>query len=157
MSSTNEPWFMTERSEALAGVLLTSREDVRVLFERKRDSLLDLLVKIDTGDPLSTQLLVVQVKASQSSDPNDWMPDLEPIFHMRERSISLPTCVFVVNVRENRAFYAWVAEPQVEAKGATLRSHDTATFHPLDPSAVSDIIDRVKFWYEALPNQLMPA
>ena len=83
MSSTNEPWFMTERSEALAGVLLTSREDVRVLFERKRDSLLDLLVKIDTGDPLSTQLLVVQVKASQSSDPNDWMPDLEPIFHMR--------------------------------------------------------------------------
>jgi hypothetical protein len=62
-----------------------------------------------------------------------------------------------VNVRENQAFYAWVAEPQVEAKGATLRFHETGTFHPLDPAAVGDTIDRVKAWYRALPNQLMPA
>ena len=50
-----------------------------------------------------------------------------------------------------------MAEPQVEAKGATLRFHETGTFHPLDPTAVSDIIDRVKAWYHVLPNQLMPA
>ena len=155
MSSTNEPWFVVERSEALAGVLLTSREDVRVRDERKRASGLDFLVEIDAGDPLSTQLFVVQVKGATSSDPNDWMPDVEPLF--RGRPISLPVCVFVVNVRENQAFYAWVAEPQVEAKGATLRFHETGTFHPLDPAAVSDIIDRVKAWYQVLPNQLMPA
>jgi hypothetical protein len=157
MSSTNEPWFVAERSEALAGVLLTSREDVRVRDERKRDSGLDFLVEIDTGDPLSTQLFVVQVKGSTSSDPNDWIQDVEPLFRGRGRPISLPVCVFVVNVRENKAFYAWVAEPQVEAKGATLRFHDTGTFHPLDPAAVSDIVDRVKASYQALPNQLMPA
>jgi hypothetical protein len=157
MSSTNEPWFVAERSEALAGVLLTSREDVRVRDERKRDSGLDFLVDIDTGDPLSTQLFVVQVKGSTSSDPNDWMPDVEPLFRRRGSSISLPVCVFVVDVRENKVFYAWVAEPQVEAKGATLRFHETGTFHPLDLAAVSDIIDRVKAWYQVLSNQLMPA
>jgi Domain of unknown function (DUF4365) len=157
MSSTNEPWFVAERSEALAGLLLTSREDVRVRDERKRESGLDFLVEIDTGDPLSTQLFVVQVKGSTSSDPNDWMPDVEPLFRGRGRPISLPVCVFVVNVRENKAFYAWVAEPQVEAKGATLRFHETGTFHPLDPAAVTDIVDRVKAWYQALPKQLMPA
>jgi hypothetical protein len=157
MSSTNEPWFVAERSEALAGVLLTSREDVRVRDERKRESGLDFLVEIDTGDPLSTQLFVVQVKGAASSDPNDWMPDVEPLFRGRGRPISLPVCVFVVNVRENKAFYAWVAEPQVEAKGATLRFHETGTFHPLDPAAVGDIVDRVKAWYQALPKQLMPA
>jgi Domain of unknown function (DUF4365) len=157
MSSTNEPWFVAERSEALAGVLLTSREDVRVRDERKRDSGLDFLVEIDTDDPLSTQLFVVQVKGSTSSDPNDWIQDVEPLFRGRGRPISLPVCVFVVNVRDNKAFYAWVAEPQVEAKGATLRFHEAGTFHPLDPAAVSDIVDRVKAWYQALPNQLMPA
>jgi hypothetical protein len=144
MSSTNEPWFVAERSEALAGVLLTSREDVRVRDERKRESRLDFLVEIDARDPLSTQLFVVQVKGSTSSDPNDWMPDVEPLFRRRGRPISLPVCVVVVNVRKNKAFDAWPAEPQVEAKGATLRLHETGTFHPLDPAAVGDIIDRVR-------------
>ena len=123
----------------------------------KRDRGLDFLVEIDTDDPLSTQLFVVQVKGTTSSDPNDWMPDVKPLFRGRGSSVSLPVCVFVVDVRENKASYAWVAEPQVDAKGATLRFHETGIFHPLDPVAVSDIIDRVKTWYEALPNQLMPA
>src|SRR5690242_20738094 len=157
MSSTNEPWFVVERSEALAGVLLTSREDVHVRDERKHDGGMDFLVEIDTGDPLSTQLFVVQVKGTTSSDPDDWMQDVQPLFRGRSRPISLPVCVFVVNVRENRAFYAWVAEPQVEAKGATLRFHEMGAFHPLDPDAVGDIIDRVKAWYQVLPKQLMPA
>ena len=157
MSSTNEHWFVAERSEALAGVLLTSRKDVRVRDERKRDSGLDFLVEIDTGDPLSTQLFVVQVKGTTSSDPNGWMQDVKPLFRGPGSPIYLPVCVFVVNVRENKAFYAWVAEPQLEAKGAKLRSHESGTFHPLDSAAVSDIIDRVKAWYHVLPNQLMPA
>ena len=157
MSSTNEPWFVAERSEALAGVLLTSREDVRVRTERKRDGGLDFLVEIDTGELLSTQLFVVQVKGAKSSDPGEWMPDVEPLFRGSGRTISLPVCVFVVDVRENRAFYAWVAEPRVEAKGATLRIHETGTFHPLDPAVVGEIVDRVKAWYQALPKQLMPA
>jgi hypothetical protein len=157
MSSTNEPWFVAERSEALAGVLLTSRKDVRVREERKHDSGLDFLVEIDTGDPLSTQLFVVQVKGTTSSDAKDWMQSVKQLFRGPGSPIYLPVCVFLVNVRENKAFYAWVAEPQVEAKGATLRFHESGTFHPLDSAAVSDIIDRVKAWYHVLPNQLMPA
>ena len=157
MSSTTEPWFVAERSEALAGLLLTARKDVRVRVERAHESGVDFLVEIDTSDPLSTQLFVVQVKGTTSSDPNDWMPDVEPLFRGRGGPIYLPVCVFVVNVRESKAFYAWVAEPQVEAKGATLRFHETGTFHPLDPAAVSDIIDRVKAWYHVLAKQLMPA
>ena len=157
MSSTNEPWFVVERSEALAGVLLTSREDVHVRDERKHDGGMDFLVEIDTGDPLSTQLFVVQVKGTTSSDPDDWMQDVQPLFRGRSRPISLPVCVFVVNVRENKAFYAWVAEPQVEAKGATLRFHETGTFRPLDSAAVNEIVEQVRAWYDVLPNQLMPA
>lgn len=155
MSSTNEPWFVAERSEALAGVLLTSRKDVRVWNERKHDRGLDFLV--ETGQPMSLQFFVVQVMGATSSDPNDWMPDVKQVFRERVSPANFPVCVFVVNVRENKAFYAWMAEPQVEAKGATLRVHHMGTFQPLDPAAVSDIIDRVKAWYQVLPNQLMPA
>ena len=100
---------------------------------------------------------MVEVKGTTSSDPNDWMQNVKQLFRGRGSPIYLPVCVFVVNVRENKAFYAWVAEPQVEAKGATLRFHETGSFHALDPAAVSDIIDRVKTWYHVLPSQLMPA
>jgi hypothetical protein len=65
MSTTREPWFVEERSKALAGLLLTSRKDVRVRDERKHESGLEFLVEIETGDPLSTQLFVVQVKGKR--------------------------------------------------------------------------------------------
>ena len=157
MSNTNEPWFVAERSEALAGVLLTSRKDVGIRGERKHDGGLDFLVEVRTDDPLSTQLFEVQVRGTISSNPNDWMQNVQQLFRGPGSPIYLPVCVFVVNVRESRAFYAWVAEPQVEAKGATLRFHETGAFHPLDAAAISDIIDRVKAWYDVLPKQLMPA
>jgi hypothetical protein len=157
MSSTNEPWFVAERSEALAGALLTSRKDVCLRVERRHDSGLDFLVQICTGDPLSTQLFVVQVKGTTSSNPDDWMQNVKQFFRGSGSPIYLPVCVFVVNVRENKAFYAWVAEPRVEPKGATLRFHEAGTFHPLDSAVISDIIDRVKAWYDVLPKQLMPA
>jgi hypothetical protein len=157
MSNTNESWYVAERSEALAGVLLTSRKDVRIRDERKHDSGVDFMVEIHTGDPLSTQLFAVQVKGATSSDPNDWVQNVKHLFRGPGSPIYLPVCVFVVNVRENKAFYAWVAEPQVEGKGATLRLHETGSFHPLDPAAISDIIDLVKAWYQVLPSQLMPA
>ena len=80
MSSTNEPWFVAERSEALAGVLLTSRKDVRIRSERKDDSGLDLIVEICTGDTLSTQQFVVQVKGTTSSDSKDWMQGVKHLF-----------------------------------------------------------------------------
>ena len=155
MSSANEPWFVAERGAA--GALLTSRKDVRVRDERKHDGVLDFLVEISTSDPLSTQLLVAQVKGTTSSHPNEWMQSVKQLFRGRGSPIYLPVCVFVVNVRENKAFNAWVAEPQVEPKGVTLQFHETGTFHLLDTAAVNDITDQVKAWYDVLPNQPMPA
>jgi hypothetical protein len=157
MSNTKEPWFVVERSEALAGLLLTSRDDVRVQNERKLDDGVDFLVAINTGEQLSTRLFVVQVKGTTSSNPNDWMQNVKPLFNGNGRLVYLPACVFVVNVRDNRSQYAWVAEPVVEARGAKLVFHENGRFQGLDTSAVTDIVERVKAWYDALPKEFMPA
>lgn len=157
MSNTTEPWFVEERSLALAGLLLSSRNDVHIRVEHMQDSGLDFLVQIDADDPLSTQLFGVQVKGTMTSKQSDWLPNVKQLFRGSGSPIYMPVCVFVVNIRDNTAFYAWIAEPQVEAKGATLRLHEAGDFQPLDPAAVSDIVDRVKTWYAVLPKQLMPA
>jgi hypothetical protein len=49
---------------------------------------------------------VVQVKGATSSDPNDWTQEVKPLFRGLGGPIYLPVSVFVVNVRENQAFYA---------------------------------------------------
>ena len=157
MSNTKESWFVAERSEALAGLLLTSRSDVRVRSERKLDDGVDFFVEINTGEALSTRVFVVQVRGTTSSNPDDWMRTVKPLFKTGGSTIYLPACVFVVNVRDNRACYAWLAEPSVEPNGATLRFSESGTFHDLDEAAVGRIVDRVKAWYDALPKQLQPA
>ena len=128
MSNAKEPWFVVDRSEALAGLLLTSRGDVQVQKERKRDDGVDFLVGINTGEPLSTRLFVVQVKGTTSSNPNDWMPNVEQLFN-GGGPVFLPACVFVVNVRDNESQYAWVAEPVVAADGAKLVVHEEGSDH----------------------------
>jgi hypothetical protein len=157
MANDKTPWFVVERSEALAGLLLTSREDVRVQSEKKHDDGVDFIVAIDTGEPLSTRLFSVQVKGATSSNPDDWMQNVKHLFTPSGRGFPyLPACVFVVNVKDNRSLYAWVAEPMVEERGVKLQFHQQGHFCDLDKNAVNEIVERVKDWYDALPKQFAP-
>ena len=71
-------------------------------------------------------------------------------------AVRLP-CRFLINVRDNAAFYAWLAEPFGEKNAATLRFHEQGEFRPLDKAAVSEIIDRVREFYRAMPKKTVPA
>ncbi len=157
MTTTSDPWFVTERSEALARVWLTNRPDVRVRSERRLDDRLLLYVEIGTGDPLSAQHFVVQVKGTLSVDPTVWMENVKQLFPGPGTPVYLPACMFVVNVRENTAWYAWVAEPQAGENSRTLHIPSPPAFHPLDAAAIDGIVDRVKAYYQALSKQLVPA
>jgi hypothetical protein len=156
MPDVKEPWFVIERSEALAGLLLTSRADVSVQKKYERDDGVDFLVAVDTGEKPPTRLFVVQVKGTTSSDHGEWMRAVNHLFRGSGNLAYIPACVFVVNVRENSTWYAWVAEPTVAPKGPTLQFHQ-ADFHVLDSTAVAEIIGRVKTWYDALPKQYLSA
>lgn len=143
-------WFVRERSEALASLLLTARDDVIVRSERERDCGADLIVELkEENRPLSTKLFVVQIKGTVS-DKKQWMENVTPLF--KAGPYYLPTCLFVVDVRDNKAEYAWLAEPQVEEQSAKLMFSEQGDFHPLDHQAVGQIIDRVQKWYDALPR-----
>ncbi len=92
-----------------------------------------------------------------SANADDWMQTVQQLFQGNGSPIYLPATVFVVNVRDNRASYAGLAEPRIDAKGATLRLHDVGQFQELDAAAVNALVDRIKAWYDVLPKQLMPA
>lgn len=152
MATKQEPWFVGERSEAIAGLLLTSREDVNVRHARNRDLGPDFVVDVGGRGTLPAQPFVVQVVGTMSSDPKDWAQDVKQLFSSSKKADFYPSCVFVINVRDNTAFYAWLIEPLGEKIAARLIFHNKGEFHPLDKDAVSDIIDRVKSFYKAKPR-----
>jgi len=155
MASEKDAWFLVDRSEALAGLLLTSRNDLEVHNEKKKDTGVDFLVSVKEGDAPSTQYFVVQVKGTTSSDKSDWLKGVKEIFESSSM-FYLPACVFVVNVKDNNAVYSWVAEPTIVDQGVKLQFQSPGEFHDLDAAAVDDIVGRVKSWYAAMPREVVP-
>lgn len=150
MPDDSRTWFIGERSEALAGLLLTSRKDLCVRSESQRDDGTDFLVAVNDDECVSTKLFVVQVKGELSSDRQQWAENVKQLY--RAGNHYLPACVFVINVRNNDAAYAWLAEPQVNGSAAKLNFFDRPDFHPLDEAAVDEIVLRVRGWYDAMPR-----
>lgn len=155
MAEVKDPWFVLERSEALATLLLTNQKGVEVVFRRPKDDGVDLFVGLDGQTSRSTRLFVVQVKGAVSANPADWTPHVKQLFRTDDGQVFLPTCVFVVNVRSNESFYAWIAEPIAEPDRATLKFHPAPTFHELNDAAVPEVVNRVKAYYDVMPKQLL--
>ena len=149
-----DTWFIKERSEAIACLMLTKRKGIRVRNEREREAGVDLLVEIGEEDSLSTIHFLVLVRGTVSFEEKLWKPSVKPLFATNPKVLSLPTCVFVINVRENRALYSWLAEPSVEDHLARLRFASKGTFEELEQEIVETILDRVEQWYDALNQQL---
>jgi hypothetical protein len=108
------------------------------------------MVDVGAGDLKSSQLFVVQVKGTTSSDRADWMRDVRPLFPTADIPIYLPTCVFLINIKDNTAFYAWAAEPSVEGNSPRLESHERGDFLPLDDAAVDAIVKEVRAYYKGI-------
>lgn len=157
MATKKDPWFVIERSEALAGLLLTNRDDVSVQKRVRSDSGVDFMVDVGSGDLKSSQFFVVQVKGTTSSNPSEWMRDVKQLFPTPGVQVYLPTCVFLINVKDNKAFYAWAAKPTVEGRSAKLQFYERGNFSPLDEAAVDTIVDEVEAYYRAIAKILAPA
>ena len=74
-------WFITERSEALASLMLTSRSDLSVRTENPQDDGVDFVVALNESDNVpTTKFFVVQVKGTLSSDQGDWTENVKQLY-----------------------------------------------------------------------------
>lgn len=157
MAKPEVPWFVRDRSEAMARLYLTARGGVQVGVLRHVTDGADLVVEPRTGDGLSTRALVVQVRGTQSTDPADWADDLSRLLRDEGNPGFLPVCAFVIEVRHDRGVWAWITEPVVRSDGPILYDHQHARPLPLDNAAAAGVVDQVAAWYAARAQQLQPA
>src|SRR5947209_5523222 len=155
-SETNERFIGGQvRSRAL--VLLTRRDDLRVV-QTKEQTDLDLHVYVDREDKpmrlvFGVLLRGVPAPTTAAQANQILVPTLG--FFQGLRKFTYPVCLFFFTIREEQAFFTWLAEPVVNGDGPKLVHHTQADCVELTDALLADVVDRVVAWYDAVESVLI--
>jgi hypothetical protein len=149
--------FVAERSRVLAVVVLTRRDDLTV-SEAARDSGLDLHVSIGRDDkPLRLAFGVVvegtRAPLSAETAAAQVQPAVDRFLGLRK--FTHPVCLFFFNMRDDRGYFSWLAEPVLTAGAPKLVHHTRAACVELTNELLGDIVDRIVNWYDAVEAVLI--
>jgi hypothetical protein len=152
------PWFLQERAEAFVSLMLTERNDVKVLPYAGHDMGIDLLVEI-LKDGKSTLRFFGAQLVPHLDLPDTQTAEVGVFSHTLERDpfeASLPICAFMIGVRKPEGIYRWSVEPVVEDGRALLRRDVEPNWQPLDEAGAARLIGQVNAWYDALNGDSTP-
>jgi hypothetical protein len=145
-----EPWFIRERAEAFASLVLTEHHDVKVRPYAGTDMSIDLLVDVLEAGKSNARMFLVQLSNHLDlPDRQEW--DKMVFSHLGRNPFERehPICVFLIGVRKPEGYYRWVTEPVVHDGRATLNRDGERTWHPLDEKGLARLIEQVNAWYDA--------
>ena len=66
------------------------------------------------------------------------------------RKFTYPVCLFFFTLRDEQAYFSWLAEPHVTDAGPKLFHHDKANCVPLTDELLDGIVGQVVSWYDAV-------
>jgi hypothetical protein len=149
--------FLGERARALATIVLTRRDDLLVV-ETKKDTGLDLHVFIDREDKPMRLMFGVLLRGVPSPVTIDHAnrvlgPTMGHFQGMRK--FTYPVCLFFFTMREEQAFFSWLAEPVVNGGMPKLVHHDKANCVELTTEHLDHVVDAIVAWYDAVETVLI--
>jgi len=71
------------------------------------------------------------------------------------RKFTYPVCLFFFTLREEQAFFSWLAEPVLTDSGPKLVHHDKANCVELTDDLLDQVVERVVGWYDAVEAVLI--
>jgi hypothetical protein len=151
MPTTDNSWMLSFRSEAIAMLRLTSRDDLSVRRTNGKDSGPDFLVAIREKKVETSRLFWVHVKGLIDIPPGKWGSQVRQLF--AKADYYFPALALCVDVRTEAAGYAWLAEPCVVDGQAKLVTHTRPRFESFDNDSLQAIVNAVNAWYDALPRE----
>jgi hypothetical protein len=152
-----EPWFIEERGEAFAKLVLTEHHEVKVQSYAGTDMAIDLLVEILKDGKSTLRFFGVQlVGYLDLPDVHDADERVLSHFGRDPSEAMLPICAFVIGVRKPDGIFRWVVEPVVENGRALLHRDGEGNWHPLDETGVGRLITQVNAWYDAFNGDPPP-
>lgn len=157
MTNDSREQFLGERAQALATIILTRRGDLSIA-ETKKDIGLDYHVYIDREDKPMRLMFGVLLRGVPSPVTIDHANKiLAPTMgHFQGmRKFTYPVCLFFFTMREEQAFFSWLAEPVVNGGVPKLAHHAKANCVELTSAHLDRIVDEIVAWYDAVEAVLI--
>jgi hypothetical protein len=157
VTNENKDQFIGERARALATIILTRRGDLTVM-DTKKDTGLDFHVYIDREDKPMRLMFGVLLRGVPSpvtvEHANTMLgPTLAQFQGMRK--FTYPVCLFFFTMREEQAFFSWLAEPVVTDGVPKLVHHEKADCVQLTNEITDKVVDEIVAWYDAVETVLI--
>lgn len=156
VTKEKEAWYIGQRSESLALMYLTRRDDLIISRQREqKDCGLDFLVTLLKDGSYTGRLFGVEVKATVSSpqliehkDIVEIQVDLDLSQFMIE--FPFPVCLFFFTLENGQGYYKWILEPvMVEGNYSRLSLNNSNDFYRLTNEGISNIVWTVNRWYDS--------
>jgi hypothetical protein len=157
MTNESKEQFLADQVRALATIILTRRGDLTIL-ETRRDTGLDFHIYIEREDKPMRLVFGVLLRGVASpatiEQANEILgPTMGQFRGMRK--FTYPVCLFFFSVREERAFFSWLAEPVVNGGAPKLVHHENANCVELTDEVLGQAIERIVGWYDAVETVLI--
>ena len=149
--------FIGERVRALTAVILTRRADLTIA-ETKLSTGLDYHVCIEREDnPMRLAFGVLLRGASAPMTPDNADKVLGPTMGQFRgmRTFTYPVCLFFFTMRDEKAYFSWLAEPVLNGDGPRLIRHDRAACVELTDDLLDRVVESVVGWYAAVETLLI--
>jgi hypothetical protein len=157
MTSEDKEQFLADQVRALATIILTRRGDLTVV-ETKRDTGLDFHVSIDREEKPMRLIFGVLLRGITSQVTAEHAnrilgPTMGQFRGMRK--FTYPVCLFFFTIRDEQAFFSWLAEPVVNGGAPKLEHHETTNCVQLTDVLLGRVIEQIVAWYDAVEAVLI--
>jgi hypothetical protein len=157
MTDEAKALFLADRVRVLATVVLTRRDDLTVA-ETKQSTGLDLHVYIDREDKpmrLAFGVLLRGVASPMTADNANRVlgPTMGQFQGMRK--FTYPVCLFFFTMRDEKAYFSWLAEPVLTDGAPKLVHHARTNCVELTDDLLGHVVERIVGWYDAVETLLI--
>ena len=157
MTDEAKELFLADRVRALAAVILTRRDDLSIA-ETRQGTGLDLHVYIDREDKpmrVAFGVLLRGVGSPMTADQANKV--LGPAIGQFQglRKFTYPVCLFFFTMRDEKAYFSWLAEPVLTGGAPKLVHHGMAACVELTDGLLGQVVERIVGWYDAVEAVLI--
>ena len=157
MTDEAKELFLADRVRALATVILTRRDDLTIA-ETKKSTGLDFHVYIDREDkPMRLAFGVLLRGVTSPMTAENVSKVLGPTIGQFQgmRKFTYPVCLFFFTMRDERAYFSWLAEPVPTDGAPKLIHHAKANCVELSDELLGQIVEQIVGWYDAVETVLI--
>ncbi len=157
MTNDSKKRFVAERAPVLATIILTRHGDLTIV-DTKRNTELDLHVFIDRKDKpmrLMFGVLLRGVLSAATPKQANRILRISMAQFQGMRKFTYPVCLFFFSMRDEQAFFSWLAEPVLAGGALELVHHEKANCVELTDEKLDQVVEQIVAWYDAVESVLI--